>query len=102
MADGEQYPRCGTALVVHRSFSTRVRFGFGPKELAALKGTWKLITHVEGGQVVEYDNPQLYTFADDKLTVKRGDELIAEGRLTSTPRRLRNTWTFGGPRGRPS
>jgi hypothetical protein len=33
MADGEQYPRCGTALVMHRSFSTRVRFGFGPKEL---------------------------------------------------------------------
>ena len=55
------------------------------KELAGLKGTWKLITHVEGGQVVEYENPQLYTFADDKLTVKRGDELIAEGPIDLDP-----------------
>ena len=34
MADGEQCPRCGKALVVHGSFSTRgVRFGFRPEEL---------------------------------------------------------------------
>ena len=34
MADGEQCPRCGEALVVHRSFPTRgVRFGFRPEEL---------------------------------------------------------------------
>ncbi len=34
MADGEQCPRCGQALVVHGSFSTRVvRFGFRPEEL---------------------------------------------------------------------
>jgi hypothetical protein len=34
MADGEQCPRCGKALVVHGSFPTRkVRFGFRPGEL---------------------------------------------------------------------
>jgi hypothetical protein len=34
MADGEQCPRCGQALVVHGSFSSRgVRFGFRPQEL---------------------------------------------------------------------
>lgn len=34
MADGEQCPRCGKALVVHGSFSTRgIRFGFRPEEL---------------------------------------------------------------------
>ena len=34
MADGEQCPRCGKALVVHGSYSTRgVRFGFRPEEL---------------------------------------------------------------------
>jgi hypothetical protein len=34
MADGEQCPQCGKALVVHGSFSTRgVRFGFRPEEL---------------------------------------------------------------------
>jgi hypothetical protein len=34
MADGEQCPRCGQALVVHGSFSTRgVLFGFRPEEL---------------------------------------------------------------------
>ena len=55
------------------------------KELAALKGTWKLITHVEGGRVVDYDTPQLYTFADDKLTVKRGDQVIAEGPIDLDP-----------------
>ena len=55
------------------------------KELVALKGTWKLITHVEGGRVVEYDDPQLYTFADDKLTVKRSDQVIAEGPLDLDP-----------------
>jgi hypothetical protein len=34
MADGEQCPRCGQALVVQGSFSTRgVRFGFRPEEL---------------------------------------------------------------------
>jgi uncharacterized protein (TIGR03067 family) len=58
------------------------------KELAALKGTWKLITHVEGGRVVEYDNPQLYTFADDKLTVKRGDQVIAEGPIDLDPTKV--------------
>src|SRR5262245_57261873 len=48
-------------------------------ELAALKGTWKLITHVEAGRVVDYNTPQRYTFADDKLTVTLGDQVIAEG-----------------------
>jgi hypothetical protein len=34
MTDGEQCPRCGKALVVHGSFSTRgIRFGFRPEEL---------------------------------------------------------------------
>ncbi len=34
MADGQQCPRRGQALVVHGSFSTRgVRFGFRPEEL---------------------------------------------------------------------
>jgi hypothetical protein len=33
MAVDEQCPRCGKALVVHGSFSTRGRFGFRPKEL---------------------------------------------------------------------
>jgi hypothetical protein len=34
MADGEQCPRCGQALVVHGSFSERkIRFGFRPEEL---------------------------------------------------------------------
>jgi hypothetical protein len=34
MADGEQCPRCGNALVVHGSFSPpRARFGFRPEEL---------------------------------------------------------------------
>jgi hypothetical protein len=34
MADGEKCPRCGKALVVQGSFSTRgVRFGFRPEEL---------------------------------------------------------------------
>jgi hypothetical protein len=34
MADSEQCPRCGKALVVHGSYSTRgVRFGFRPEEL---------------------------------------------------------------------
>jgi uncharacterized protein (TIGR03067 family) len=59
--------------------------GAAKKELAALKGTWKLITHVEGGRVVEYDNPQLYTFADDKVTVKLGDQVIAEGPMDLDP-----------------
>jgi uncharacterized protein (TIGR03067 family) len=58
------------------------------KELAALKGTWKLITHVEGGRVVEYDDPQLYTFADDTLTVKRGDQVIAEGPIDLDPTKV--------------
>jgi hypothetical protein len=34
MAVSEQCPRCGKALVVHGSYSTRgVRFGFRPEEL---------------------------------------------------------------------
>ena len=34
MADGEQCPRCGKALVVHGSFPSRgIRFGFRPEEL---------------------------------------------------------------------
>jgi hypothetical protein len=34
MADGENCPRCGKAIVVHGSFSTRgIRFGFRPEEL---------------------------------------------------------------------
>jgi hypothetical protein len=34
MADGEQCPRCGKALIVRRSFPTRGgRFGFRPEEL---------------------------------------------------------------------
>jgi hypothetical protein len=33
MAGDEQCPRCGKALVVHGSFSTRGRFGFRPEEL---------------------------------------------------------------------
>lgn len=34
MANSEQCPRCGEALVVHGSFSTRgIRFGFRPEEL---------------------------------------------------------------------
>jgi hypothetical protein len=34
MADSEQCPRCGQALVVHGSFSNRAaRFGFRPEEL---------------------------------------------------------------------
>jgi hypothetical protein len=34
MADDEKCPRCGKALVVHGSFSTRgIRFGFRPEEL---------------------------------------------------------------------
>ena len=34
MSDGEKCPRCGKALIVHGSFSTRgVRFGFRPEEL---------------------------------------------------------------------
>jgi hypothetical protein len=33
MAGNEQRPRCGKALVVHGSFSTRGRFGFRPEEL---------------------------------------------------------------------
>ena len=33
MADDEQCPRCGKALIVHGSFSTKGRFGFRPEEL---------------------------------------------------------------------
>ena len=34
MADGENCPRCGKALVAHGSFSNRgIRFGFRPEEL---------------------------------------------------------------------
>jgi uncharacterized protein (TIGR03067 family) len=69
------------------------------KELAALKGTWKLITHVEGGRVVDYNTPQLYTFAADKLTVTLGDQVIAEGPVdldtTKAPKHLRFRLTSG-------
>ena len=33
MADSEQCPQCGKAMVVHGSYSTRGRFGFRPEEL---------------------------------------------------------------------
>lgn len=68
-------------------------------ELVALKGTWKLISHVEGGRVVEYDDPQLYTFADDKVTIKRSGQVIAEGPIdldpAKTPKHLNLRLTSG-------
>jgi hypothetical protein len=43
MADGEQCPRCGKALVVHGSFPSRgLRFGFRPKELRLFSLSFQL------------------------------------------------------------
>ena len=68
-------------------------------ERAALTGTWKLITHVEGGRVVDYNTPQRFTFADDKVTVTLGDQVIAEGPVdldtTKAPRHLDFRLTSG-------
>jgi uncharacterized protein (TIGR03067 family) len=58
------------------------------KELDALQGTWKLMTHEEDGKEVDYgDDIQLYTFGKDKLTVKRKDTVIAEGPIELDPTR---------------
>jgi uncharacterized protein (TIGR03067 family) len=51
------------------------------KELAALQGTWKLIFHEEEGKEVSDDAGQLYTIEQQKITVKRGNEVVVEGDL---------------------
>jgi uncharacterized protein (TIGR03067 family) len=49
------------------------------KELVALQGTWKLMTHEEDGKDVPYgEDVQLYIVEKDKITVKRKGDVIAE------------------------
>jgi uncharacterized protein (TIGR03067 family) len=59
------------------------------KELAALQGTWKLVTHEEGGKDVPYAEGEAprYIFDKDKLTFKVKDEVIAEGPIDLDPTR---------------
>jgi uncharacterized protein (TIGR03067 family) len=55
-------------------------------ELAALQGSWKLMTYEEDGkEVKDVGNP--YTIEKDKLTVKRDGEVTAEGPLELDPTR---------------
>lgn len=58
------------------------------KELEALQGTWKLMTHEEEGKIVAYgDDVHLYTIEKDKMTVKRKGEVIAEGSIDLDPKK---------------
>jgi uncharacterized protein (TIGR03067 family) len=69
------------------------------KELAALQGTWKLIHHEEDGKEVPYEDAQLYTIEEQKITVKKKDEVIVEGDLkldaSTSPMQLDFQFTSG-------
>src|SRR5262245_3920159 len=55
------------------------------KELAALQGTWKLLTHEEDGKDDPEDEGQLYTIDKDKLSIKKKGEAVADGSIELDP-----------------
>jgi uncharacterized protein (TIGR03067 family) len=63
------------------------------KELDDLQGSWKLICHEEDGKVVDYGgDTQIYKYEKGNLTVKRNENLVAEGTIeldaTRSPKQM--------------
>ena len=70
------------------------------KELAALQGTWRVVTHEENGQEYSYgDNFQLYVIEKNKFTVRKREGVLAEGTIamdvTKSPKQLDFRLTTG-------
>jgi uncharacterized protein (TIGR03067 family) len=59
------------------------------KGLAALQGSWRLVTHEEDGKDVPYGDGEvrLYIIDKDKMIFKNKDEVIAEGQIDLDPTR---------------
>ena len=70
------------------------------KELAALEGTWRVVTHEENGREYSYgDNFQLYVIEKDTFTVRKREGVLAEGTIeldaTRSPKQLDFRLTTG-------
>jgi len=68
------------------------------KELEALQGTWKLMTHEENGKLRNLKPTQLYTFEKDNMTITVGGGVTSQGSIeldpTTSPKRLDFTRTW--------
>ena len=70
------------------------------KELAALQGTWRIMTHEENGLDYSYgDNFQLYVVEKNKFTVRKREGVLGEGTIamdvTKSPKQLDFRFTTG-------